>query len=91
MKRARVVQVLESELSLRHLPQFAAINPTPVQQLESGGVIWGTAPEGVLQGRPDSWVWYVRHKLQEQAEEIVNDARGLAELLSSHPYIHHFY
>ena len=52
--RARVVEALEEEESLKHMAQFAGMVLTPVSGLESGGVMWGEAQEGQTQ-RPTLW------------------------------------
>ena len=50
--RAAMIEVFESEPSLRHLAQFFGITLAPVCFLEAGGVVWGETGEGATQGSP---------------------------------------
>ena len=46
VSRARVLQVLDEEDSLRHLVWHAALSLSSPSALESGGKVWGEAREG---------------------------------------------
>ena len=52
ISRARILQVLEEEESLRHLTWHAALSLAPAGALESGGKVWGRAADGATQGDP---------------------------------------
>ena len=52
MARAACLETLESVESLRHLTQFFGVTMAPSTVLESGGKVWGEAPEGETQGSP---------------------------------------
>ena len=54
MARARVIEACEENESLKHLAMFVGAILAPVSDLESAGVIWGEAEEGVTQGDPTS-------------------------------------
>ena len=54
VSRARVLEVMEQEESLRHLVWHAAQTLAPPCTLESGGRRWGEACEGTTQGDPES-------------------------------------
>ena len=54
MSRRAVLDVLESEETLKHLVTFAAAILSPVAALESGGKVWGETAEGMGQGDPPS-------------------------------------
>ena len=54
MSRRAVLDVLNSEYSLKHLVTFAAAILAPESALESNGVIWGKMCEGMSQGDPPS-------------------------------------
>ena len=53
VSRARVLEVLEGEDSLRHLAWHAALSLASPNALETGGVVWGQAKEGGTQGDPE--------------------------------------
>jgi hypothetical protein len=48
--RAAVIEVLESEPTLKHLAWFAATIPAPYSGLKTGGKRWGDTGEGGTQG-----------------------------------------
>ena len=52
--RAAVIEVLESEPTLKHLAWFAATILAPYSGLETGGKRWGETGEGGTQGGPES-------------------------------------
>ena len=54
MSRRAILDVLNSEESLKHLVTFAAAILAPVAALETGGEVWGETAEGVGQGDPPS-------------------------------------
>ena len=56
--RARVVEALEEEDSLRHLALHAATLLAPGSGLESQGYLWGEAHEGTTQGDPESGPYF---------------------------------
>ena len=54
ISRRSILDVLDSEDSLKHLVTFSAAILAPVAALESGGQVWGETAEGVGQGDPPS-------------------------------------
>ena len=50
ISRARILEVLEGEDSLRHLSWQAALSLAPEGALENKGKVWGQAKDGVIQG-----------------------------------------
>ena len=54
MSRRAVLDILESQDSLKHLVTFAAAILSPVASLETGGRVWGETGEGMGQGDPPS-------------------------------------
>ena len=58
VSRARVLEVLEGEESLRHLAWHAALSLASPNALETGGSVWGQAREGGTQGDPEAGIWF---------------------------------
>ena len=56
--RARVVNALEEEPTLRHMASHAATVLAPGSGLESRGVLWGESREGATQGDPESGFYF---------------------------------
>lgn len=56
--RARVIEALEEEDTLRHLALHAATLLAPDSGLESQGYLWGEAHEGTTQGDPESGPYF---------------------------------
>ena len=56
--RARIMEALEEEDSLRHLALHAATLLAPASGLESQGCLWGEAHEGTTQGDPESGPYF---------------------------------
>ena len=56
--RARVIEALEEEDSLRHLASHAATLLAPHSGLESRGCLWGESHEGTTQGDPESGPYF---------------------------------
>lgn len=79
ISRARVVEALEEEESLRHLAQFAGILLAPVSGLESGGEFWGEAQEGTTQGDPLSGPFFCVsiHKEVRKADYSLQNSGGM--------------
>ena len=77
--RARVVEALEEEESLKHLAQFAGMVLTPVSGLESGGVMWGEAQEGQTQGDPLSGPFFcvTIHRDVRKADQALRQSGGM--------------
>ena len=77
--RSRVVLALEEEETLYHLAQFAAILQSPASGLESKGVIWGEAAEGVTQGDPTSGLFFCVgiHKFVRKADAQLMKRGGM--------------
>ena len=79
LSRARVVEALEEEESLRHLAQLAGILLAPVSGLESGGEFWGEAQEGTTQGDPLSGPFFCVsiHKEVRKADHSLQNCGGM--------------
>ena len=77
--RARIVEALEEEETLSHLAQFAAILQSPGSGLESKGVLWGEAEEGVTQGDPTSGPFFCVgiQKFVRKADEKLKESGGM--------------
>ena len=54
ISKPSMLEVLESEESLSHLSCFVVAVLAPHTASESGGVKWGVAKKGVVQGDPSS-------------------------------------
>ena len=78
--RARVVEALEEELTLRHLAHHAATVLAPGSGLESKGVLWGESVEGVTQGDPESGPYFcvAIHKYVMEADNVLASQGGCA-------------
>ena len=58
VSRAQVLKVLENEEELKHLAWHAALSLASSNSLESGGKVWGQAPEGATQGDPEAGTYF---------------------------------
>jgi hypothetical protein len=58
VSRAKILEVLESEESLRHLVWHAAVSLASPNSLETGGTVWGEAKEGGTQGNPEAGAYF---------------------------------
>ena len=78
--RARVVEALEEEDSLRHLASHAASLLAPASALESKGFIWGESHEGTTQGDPESGPYFcvAIHKYVRNVDKELADVGGCA-------------
>ena len=78
--RARVVEALEEEDSLRHLASHAATLLAPPSGLESRGYLWGEAHEGTTQGDPESGPYFnvAIQKYVRVADEVLTRFGGFA-------------
>ena len=80
VNRARVVEALEEEDSLRHLALHAATLLAPDSGLESQGHLWGVAHEGTTQGDPESGPYFnvAIHKYVRIADAELSSVGGIA-------------
>lgn len=78
--RARVVEALEEEDTLRHLASHAATLLAPSSGLESQGNLWGEAHEGTTQGDPESGPYFnvAIQKYVRAADEKLTELGGFA-------------
>ena len=78
--RARVVEALEEEDSLRHLASHAATLLAPASALESKGFIWGESHEGTTQGDPESGPYFciAIHKYVRNVDRELSVVGGCA-------------
>ena len=78
--RARVVEALEEEDTLRHLASHAATLLAPSSGLESRGSLWGEAHEGTTQGDPESGPYFnvAIQKYVKAADEELATSGGFA-------------
>ena len=80
ISRARILEVLEGEESLRHMAWHAALSLAPFGNLESRGKVWGQASDGTTQGDPEAGAYFAVgwHPLLRQLDSVVAAASGVA-------------
>ena len=80
MWRARIIQVLEEEETLKHMASHAATLLASSSGLESRGTIWGESEEGTTQGDPESGPYFSvgMHPQVRQADAQLAEAGGMA-------------
>ena len=80
MSRARMVEGLEEEDSLKHLASHAATLYAPASGLESRGSLWGESEEGGTQGDPESGPYFCvgMHKYVKKADQKLAEHDGMA-------------
>ena len=80
MSRARMVEALEEEESLKHLASHAATLYAPASSLESHGRLWGESEEGGTQGDPESGPFFCvgMQKYVRRADEKLAEKDGMA-------------
>ena len=79
MSRARILEVMEEEDSLRYLVWHAALSLAPPGDLESGGKVWGVAAKGATQGDPEAGQYFCLgwHPQVRELDSIVSAQEGL--------------
>ena len=79
--RAAVIEVLESEQTLKHLAWFAATILAPYSGLETGGRRWGETGEGGTQGGPESAPFFcvAIQPAVRRMDEMCRAAGGMAK------------
>ena len=82
VSRRRILEVLESEDSLRHLAWHAALSLASSNALESGGEVWGQAREGTTQGNPEAGAYFcvAWHPQVKELDRVLAEAGGAAPL-----------
>ena len=82
VSRRRILEVLESEDSLRHLAWHAALSLASSNALESGGEVWGQASEGTTQGNPEAGTYFfvAWHPQVRELDRVLAEAGGAAPL-----------
>ena len=80
MSRARMVEGLEEDDSLKHLACHAATLYAPASGLESRGTLWGESEEGGTQGDPESGPYFCvsMHKYVKKADQKLAVNNGMA-------------
>ena len=80
VSRARVVEALEEEDTLRHLALHAATLLAPDSGLETQGYLWGEAHEGTTQGDPESGPYFnvAIHKYVRIADSELSKVGGIS-------------
>ena len=80
ISRARILQVMEREDSLKHLVWHAALSLAPAGPLESGGKVWGQAADGATQGDPEAGGYFSVgwHPQLRELDSIVAAVGGAA-------------
>ena len=58
VSRGRILEVMESEDSLRHLVWHAALSLCSPNALETEEKVWGEAQEGSTQGVPEAGAYF---------------------------------
>ena len=78
--RSATVEALDSEPSLQHLAWHAAVTLAPNHGLESGGRLFGSAPEGQTQGDPEAAPWFCVgwHKYLRELDATLIEVGGMA-------------
>ena len=78
--RNATVDALNSEPSLQHLAWHAAVTLAPSHGLESGGRLFGSAPEGQTQGDPEAAPWFCVgwHRHLRELDATLIEAGGMA-------------
>ena len=81
ISRAKILEVLEGEDSLRHLSWQAALSLAPEGALENKGKVWGQAKDGVIQGASPSGGYFALgwHPQLKQLDRVVSAAGGASK------------
>ena len=86
--RAAVLEVLETETSLRHRAWSYATSVAAPSTLESGGQAWGEAGEGLMQGKPSSQGYFsVGWHPEVRKLDAEVSSEGAARVFSDDGYI----